>query len=300
MTVSSSPRAALRRAAVRATLAPSVHNSQPWQLQVRPDQIRLYADLQRESHILDPRGRQLTISCGCALFNVRTSLAADGIPVRVDRLPDRFAPDLLAVVGLSPIPDLRDGNRGLLDKYLDQRHTNRQAFTAEALPSGVLRELGDLAAEDGVRLVAAVDGGARAVVDEALTRAEQIIELDPAYRIEWRAWREISGEDFGVGVDDHGSVTGWPILLGTDADDQNGWLRVGEALQHVLLELARRGYSAKLCSHVIEVPAARTRLRRELALPCYPQVLLSIGRSAAPSPGSRRRRLLEVISEPDG
>jgi hypothetical protein len=277
-----------------------VHNSQPWQLHVRESQIRLHADLQRKLHILDRHGRQLTISCGCALFNVRTSLAADGIPVLVDRFPDRLQPDLVAVVELSPVPDVRDGNRGLLDKYLDRRHTNRRGFTSEALPPGLRDELRALAADDGVQLLSASTDRGREVVGGAVARASQIIDLDPAYRVEWRAWREVSGEDLGADIDEFGAVTGWPVVLCTDADEPADWLRVGEVLQHVLLELARHGYTAKLCSHVIEVPAARTTLRHELDLDGFPQVLLSAGRSTEPSPGSRRRRLLEVITEGDG
>ena len=41
----------------------------------------------RQLRALDPTGRQMVISCGCALFNARVGLAADRV-VQVDRLPD--------------------------------------------------------------------------------------------------------------------------------------------------------------------------------------------------------------------
>ena len=72
------PDEALRRAAVRATLAPSVHNTQPWRIVIGPGTLTFHADTSRQLRLLDPTGRQLIISCGCALLNARVSLAADG------------------------------------------------------------------------------------------------------------------------------------------------------------------------------------------------------------------------------
>ena len=73
--------AALRRAAVRATLAPSVHNTQPWRFELRPNELRIVADSSRQLQVLDPTARQLIISCGCALFNARVAVAASGLEV---------------------------------------------------------------------------------------------------------------------------------------------------------------------------------------------------------------------------
>ena len=63
---------------MRATLAPSVHNTQPWRFVLSPDALEIHADRSRQLRVLDPRGRQMTLSCGCALFNARASLAAAG------------------------------------------------------------------------------------------------------------------------------------------------------------------------------------------------------------------------------
>jgi hypothetical protein len=44
------------RAAVRASLAPSVHNTQPWRYAVSRGSLELYADQTRRLRVLDPRG----------------------------------------------------------------------------------------------------------------------------------------------------------------------------------------------------------------------------------------------------
>ena len=72
----------LRRAAERAVLAPSVHNTQPWTFVLRRDSLEIHADPSRQLTVLDPRGRQLMISLGCALFHARVAIAASGHDAR--------------------------------------------------------------------------------------------------------------------------------------------------------------------------------------------------------------------------
>ena len=86
-TVQEETKALFRKAVQRASWAPSVHNTQPWHFVVRPDVLELYGDSDRQLGALDPTGRQMVISCGCALFNARVGLAAERV-VQVERLPD--------------------------------------------------------------------------------------------------------------------------------------------------------------------------------------------------------------------
>src|SRR6476661_9850682 len=59
---------ALRAVAQRARLAPSVHNTQPWRFEIAPGTFTLRVDRTRQLRVLDPTGRQMIISAGCALF----------------------------------------------------------------------------------------------------------------------------------------------------------------------------------------------------------------------------------------
>jgi hypothetical protein len=74
------------------------------------------------------------------------------------------------------------------------------------------------------------------------------------------------------------------------------WLRAGEALERVFLEITRHGFTASPLTQVTEVPSTRAQLRRELGLVTYPHVLLRIGRAAI-TPASPRRRLVDVLVE---
>src|SRR4051812_21809118 len=124
------------RAAEGARLAPSIHNTQPWRLRLTASSLDLHADGSRRLDVLDPRGRQLLISCGAALFNARVAIAAAGYSPLVHRLPDPNDPSLVARVAVGP-------PRGYLplaalDDYIPRRHTNRRAFVADSVPLALI------------------------------------------------------------------------------------------------------------------------------------------------------------------
>ena len=64
----------LRFALEYAVLAPSSHNSQPWHFVLQDDSVLVCADRTRALPVVDPFDRELVISCGAALFNLRVAL----------------------------------------------------------------------------------------------------------------------------------------------------------------------------------------------------------------------------------
>ncbi|HEY9119502.1 MAG TPA: hypothetical protein VIN33_07070 [Marinobacter sp.] len=61
----------------QTVLAPSSHNTQPWRFRISTSTIDLYADRTRALPVNDPADRELTISCGCALFNLCVGAVID-------------------------------------------------------------------------------------------------------------------------------------------------------------------------------------------------------------------------------
>jgi hypothetical protein len=316
----------LRRAAVRATRAPSVHNTQPWRLHIAQGQLSLYADRRRQLGVLDPTGRQLTISCGCALLNARVAIAAEGMGARVERLPYPTQPDLLARISLTGAPEPQAGTFATLDHVLELRQTNRRNFSDDAVPAEVLAALEHAARNEGGNLFAVRREEHRLAVARLSQKADAIENLNPAYRAELRAWtsddpRRLDGvqalavphvngdADDEVPIrdfDTHGmgwlpshtasSHTQCLVLVCTDGDHPADWLRAGEALERVLLEVTRHGFVASPLTQVTEVPSARSELRHELGLTGYPHVLLRIGRAPL-TPATQRRTIVDVLTE---
>ena len=333
----------LRRAAVRATLAPSVHNTQPWRFVVTRDAIEIYADRERQLPVLDPTGRQLLISCGCAVFNARVAVDAAGYRTRVDRFPDPFAPDLVARVTIvgerAADPDtVTDGYDavgpvtpaiGALDPVIDLRRTNRRRFASDEVPGDFVELLVRSAAAEHAILSPITRDEDRLATAMLSQRADSTQNANPAYRAELRAWTtdDILREDgvpaFAVphtGAESHddipvrdfdtrgdgslpadtsSSMSQCLLLLGCESDVRSDWVQAGEALERVLLEVARHGYAASPLTQVVEVPFTRQQLRHDLRLAMFPLVLLRVGR-APYTPRPRRRRLVDMLTVSDG
>ena len=319
----------LRRSVVSAVRAPSVHNTQPWRFVLRRGGLDIYADWRRQLRVLDPRGRQLLMSCGCALFNARVTLAAAGVPVSVRRAVDSTAAELLASLAVDTellLPAADDDNIAHLEPVIEVRQTNRRRFTDTVVPDDLVADLVAAAGSEGARLIPVTRDEHRVAVAQLSQLADRTENADPAYRAELRRWTTddpsrtdgvpwfavphvdgTAGDDVPIrDFDTHG--TGYLpahtessskqclLLLGTDADTPSAWLRSGEALERVLLEITRAGYTASPLSQIIEVPRTHELLRLELGLGMHPHVLLRVGRAPA-TPATRRRRLVEVLTE---
>lgn len=314
----------LRRAAMRAMLSPSVHNTQPWRFVVGTRSLDLFADPDRRLRATDPDGRQLVISCGAALLGARLSLSAVGLPVEVTLLPDRADQDHLAhirVLDGALHPSLTDA---ALDRAADDRHTNRRPFGPTEVRQAVIARLQEAAEVEGAFLRPLTGAADRAVVDALTGEAEALLFGDPGYRAELRDWAGRPGEHpDGIPanaipaagrVADHLPIRGFDqrgtgqlptnavaendpclLVLCADTDDRLGWLRTGQALQRVLLELTRARLVAGLFTQFTEVQRLRQKVRSSLDLIGQPQLLIRVGH-AERTPATPRRPVPEVLT----
>jgi hypothetical protein len=183
-----------------------------------------------------------------------------------------------------------------------------------------------VAAAEGAQLVPVTRDDHRMMTASLSQQADRTQNADPAYRAELRRWTTdeadrrdgvpslavphvdgTSGDDIpirdfdtrGAGwlpVETHSHLRQCLLILGTAGDTRAEWLRAGEALERVLLEITRHGYVASPLTQVMEVPRTRSLLRQELGLRMQPHILLRVGRAPV-GPASRRRRLVDVIME---
>jgi hypothetical protein len=313
-----------RRAVVRATLAPSIHNTQPWRFVLRPGVVDVYADRDRQLLVLDPAGRQLHLSVGCAVFNARVSLAASGVGVVVRRLPDAAQPTLLASIDLGD--DAVDRGLAALDPVIGLRQTNRRRFASGEVPPELVSTLVSAAAGEGAILHPVVEEDDRMALARLVQRADALEIADPGYRAELRAWTTTdpdrrdgvralvvphvdgtAGDEVPIRDFDSQGKGGLPaqtrsgreqclLILGTTADRPEAWLRAGEALERVWLEATRAGYVASLFSQPVEVAAVRAQLRTDLRLNMQPHMVIRVGRAPV-TPASRRRHVAEVLDD---
>lgn len=331
---------ALDTVIARASRAPSVHNTQPWRLTTYANGVLLHADRSRQLSVLDPDGRELLLGCGCLLFNLRVAAAAAGLHPRVHRFPDPNDLDLIAWMETDPagraVPD--DALADLAPAMI-RRHNNRRPYTPTPVPPDLAHALQAAAQAEDAVLTEVSRPAERAALAMLSQRADFLLTSDPAYRAELRAWlqndpartdgvpattvpRVDAGAHEDVPIRDydshgHGALpvrTGADreqclLLLSSEHDDARGWVRAGEALERVLLEIT--GYQVPagsppaaqwvsgMLSQAIEVPEIRAELRRLLHVPGQPMMVIRLG-VAAPTPGTPRRPLADIRAEGQG
>ncbi|MBP0714064.1 nitroreductase family protein [Burkholderia sola] len=310
-----------------AVLAPSSHNSQPWRFIVNGATIAVCADRVRALPVVDPFDRELIISCGAALLNLRVALDHAGLAHTISTFPSEVDPDLLALVRVCD-DGYSDRSLGGLFDAIQARVTTRAPFESTAVPDEIQRELIAAGVAEGAE-VACIDSIAhRARVAELVAQADQQQFADPRFRRELASWidprRRVDGMpafaagvptllDFaapvvtmavrtfdlgnGLAALHHQLVGASPLIvcLSTVREDREAWLAAGQALERILLVAARAGYTASYLNQPIETAALRADLGRTLGLRGEPQLLLRVGRGPH-TPHSPRRPLGEVIS----
>ncbi len=315
------------RFAVRyAILAPSSHNTQPWRFVIIGNELLVCADRTRSLPNIDPFDRELIISCGAALFNLRVALAYFNIPVEITTFPNSAEPDVVARIvfaDLGPkLPDLAN-----LFDAITQRATNRGPFVSEDVPDNVV-ELLKLAAEaEGVDVGYARTLSERERIAALVAHADRQQFDDPRFRSELARWIHPSRSNDGMPASSQGLdvltdfatpiaalvirtfdlgngdaaaqeqlARGSPLLVGlsTPMDNHEAWLAAGLALQRLLLVATKAGYSTSYLNQPIEVSGLRTRLATELRTAGYPQLLLRVGRGSS-VPHSPRRPMADAL-----
>jgi hypothetical protein len=312
---------ALIRSAVRA---PSSHNTQPWLFEVTDAGINLFADRTRALPVTDPDDRELTISCGCALMNLRVAAAEARIPLTIDVLPDASQPDWLARVSRAAAADAAvSTDDAHLFAFLERRHTYRKRFAPDPVPTAVIADLTNAAEREGASLRPAFSGYERTQVAALVAEGDATQWADPTWRRELAAWMHprrrgdglvvpgaaaplahavIRTFDMGdgIGAKDRDLVEASPLLavLDTNGNRTTDWLVAGQALERVLLVACSHHLQASFLNQPIQVPALRPLLRHVVGAEA-PQVLLRLGYPLEPLAPTPRRSLDEVLLTPE-
>ncbi len=321
-----------RYVVAEAVWAPSVNNTQPWRFVADGQQISLYADANRGLPVADPDGREMMISCGAALFNLRLALRSLGFIPQTLLLPDPGQPALVAHVNWRQRAPANEFERRL-SSQVHRRRTHRGAFDPDPLPQDMLAALRTSAARDGAALRIMADDRRRALLAAAVQTAEHQLRLDGGRVRELARWTPAPGSGRGDGVHatsypsraehtdpyfpgrDFARGHGWGLpplstarayraagvvgLLTTAADRPVDWVNAGQALERILLTASTCGVAVALHSQPIELPLLREFVRTRLSDGAYPHLVLRIG-MVTQAAVSVRRGPDEVLFSPGG
>jgi len=317
-----------------AQQAPSVLNTQPWSFWVRADdriELRANTGQAGDRHpsrwltVTDPAARELAISCGAALFNLRMAIRVTGHDLVTWLLPDPDGdPALLASVEVvtgrvrRPTADEQE-----FYEAIPRRHTYRWPFSHRRVRANVLAALASAAAKE--------QGWLRVLFPfqvaswlRVTAHAESVLSHDELYLAELLRWT--SGADDGFGIPEAADgpqpfavcppvrdfSTGWPggrpvakfeshtqlLSLATSGDEPLDWLRAGQALQRALLTGTRYGVAASFLTQPLELADHDNEPRRWPGAWPYrewPQMLIRVGYPARPAPATPRETFPDVV-----
>jgi hypothetical protein len=309
-------------------LAPSTYNTQPWKFGLSGEGIAVYADYSRRMSVADPGNRELLMSVGSAVMNLRVAAAYYGFSCQVSY---NFSGDSEAPLAFAALTPVRQNDKALaslqsLFPGITRRHTNRSPFLVTRIPASILSTLHGFEQGTDVTVTISTDGALNSQVGELVAAADQLLIGDQDFRkdtAEWirSSWSErmdgLAGDSVGLGgvaatlapwatrVLDLGRVRaakdknlcidapGLIVLSGEDTVPR--FLETGEVLERLLLRLACEGLQTSYFNLPIKSPEYRTRLRALLRLSSWPQLLLRIGFCLTEPAITPRRPLDEVI-----
>lgn len=281
-------------------LAPSSHNTQPWIFAVGDSCIRVYADRARALPVNDPEDRELVISCGCAIMNLRVGAAHEGLATEVALPRAAHDDDLMAEILLSERTPPKASEAELFP-FVHHRRTYRRAFQDRDLDQATLERLSTAAMEEGATFEVLDEEAKRQQVARLVAEGNVLQWANSRWRRELAAWMHPRKKGHGltvpgfvapvaravvrrfdmgnsVAANDAQLADESPLIaaIQTQHDDPQAWLSAGQALERVLLTACAAGVQASYLNQPNQVSALRPPLQNLLEIAGFPQILLRI------------------------
>ena len=287
-----------------AILAPSGHNSQPWQFQISDNEIIISPDYTKRLDVVDGNDRELFMSLGCATENLMIAARHYGYDSKYDFHDGKI------VVTLSKQDTYND------DKLFDaitKRHTHRSNFSGAKIPDNILQNISARILQDNASVMIYDSGSREAeIIMQKITEGNEIQMSDTAFKRELVSWMRFNKKH--VNETHNGlcyNVLGFPatpkpigkrivgMFLNPKAqnktdnavnasashfcvfcvkdDNAKNWVDLGVFLERFLLKITSEGISYNFSNQPCEIPALKENLRQNLNLTAYPSVIIRLG-----------------------
>lgn len=309
-----------------ATLAPSGHNTQPWQFLIRDNAVVIYPDYSRRLPVVDPDDHALFISLGCALENLIIAASHMGYRTRVDYFPPDEDRECLRVVlmeeKVESDPDLFAA--------IPVRQSTRSKYDGKPVPAAHLEQLEKTGQQEGVSLCIFAERSEIEPLIELVKEANVAQFRDQAFVRELVQWIRFSKKDLLARRDGLNAASmGLPyapaavgkfilnhfatpegeakkceklirgssglILFIAGSNDKPSWVNVGRSFERVALKATALNIKHAHLNMPCEVLEVRKKLQQHLGLENeHPLLLIRIG-YAKPRPKSLRRPVDDVL-----
>ena len=300
-----------------AILAPSSHNTEPWQFRIHEEAVDVLIDHSRWLKVADADQRELHISVGCALENLLIAAEHFALGHSVELMPDRSDPLLAAKVSFSDGVVSAPHRQPKLFEMIAVRHTHHGIYDGRPIPDDVRESLVACCVEPNVVVYLTDDPAIKRAVDKWMVQADAVQFAKPEYRDELAYWigKGVFGSSWlmskigqfavahvnmgnSIAKKDSALLMSSPLfgLIATASDDRVQQIIVGQVYQRLSLLAAIHGIWCQPISQLVQV----AEIRRELIMAAPQGGLIAqhpfrLGFAAAESQHTPRRPVAEVL-----
>ncbi len=308
-----------------ATKAPSGHNTQPWKFKILENAIEVYPDFSQELPVVDSDHRELYISLGCAVCNMRLAALQYGYAYTTQIIEEKKQTSIK--INLEKTQTTKD----TLFEQIEKRQTNRSMYTGKSIDDAVLTPLQKWNHQDGIGIYFFKNGDHDfQIIKENILKGNEIQMNDPKFREELISWirfnkQEVNTTQNGLSYEVMGSPSlpnflakmiiaffltakkqnktdtqkidssSHFILLTTQSNTIKEWIYLGMSLQKLLLQCTQWEIATAFCNQPCEIESLSSELQKQLPINHeYPSIILRIG-YAKSVPFSPRKDLEKVL-----
>lgn len=289
-----------------AILAPSGHNSQPWQFQVSDNEIIITPNFSKRLNVVDGNDRELFISLGCAAENLRIAALHHGYD-------SKYAfKDGKIVVTFSKQDVCKDDP---LFEAIPNRHTHRGNFTGVKISANLLQYVDN--EQNSSVMIYESDSREAEIIKQKIAEGNEIQMSDTAFKRELISWMRFNKKH--INETRNGlcyNVLGFPatpkpigrrivgMFLNPKAqnktdnavnasashfcvfcvkdDNAKNWVDLGVFLERFLLKITSAGIAYSFSNQPCEIPSLKDQLRQNLNLTACPSVIIRLGYGKEP------------------
>lgn len=313
-----------------AVLAPSSHNTQPWSFSVENNSIKVAPNLERKLAISDPTRREMYISLGTAIGNLKVAANYFGLRTDEQLIQDEETGITQKVIRFKP-GHTRTEEDSILFKAITQRVSNRnphEMSLGKKIPEEMKMTIANLT-EEGIDIDLLEHREKLSQVASLVNTGQKAVLLDSKFTAELSNWVKHNQTDsplgmpaFGFGMSGiqaqifvRGIRMGGSLVAGVRADEEEKliknktagigiistekdepeyWMKAGEKFQKIALKAASSGLSANVLAVLVETGDLHKNLKNVIGTDYRPQVMFRLGYPIGSIPHAPRLQAKEV------
>lgn len=308
-----------------AILAPSGHNSQPWEFKIKNNSIEFWANKDRSLGKSDPEGRQTLISLGCALENLLIAADYYGYKTETKYFPENDSSLIVSVYFEKPGATKNNPNHLIFS--IPKRASNRGEYTNQTLPEKFLGEVKEINSDD-IEIVIVTEKSKISSLAEIATQAQIEVMDKDSFREELSHYIESSFTKSKTGMP--GFTLGLPslislfasklikkvnmsrltakkddallkkfttalLLISAKNDDKYSWVKTGQVFERIWLIATQNEVSFSVLAAGVQVGEYYKKIQEILKTNLRPLAFSRVGYPKKVARHSPRLNISEVV-----